>query len=1106
MSQPAKPSKNTEWYKDAIIYELNVRAFYDSNADGIGDLKGVTLKLDYLKELGVSALWLLPFFPSPFRDGGYDISNYVDVDPTLGTLADFNELAKGAHERGIKVIIELVLNHTSNQHEWFKQSRISTSGSEERDLYVWSKDSHKYEEARIIFKDFETSNWSYDQLAKAYYWHRFYSHQPDLNYDSPLTRKKIFDVVSFWLGLGADGLRLDAVPYLFEREGTNCENLPETHSFLSDLRAHIDSSYADRMLLAEANQWPDDAIAYFGKGDECQMAFNFGLMPRMFLSIQMEDRFPILEILKQTPSIPENCQWALFLRNHDELTLEMVTDEERDYMYRAYTKDKSAKINLGIRFRFAHLMENDRRKIELMNLLMFTLPGTPVVYYGDEILMGDNASLGDRDGVRTPMQWNGRKNGGFSKASKKKLFLPLVEQPEYRYDLVNVDDQLRNLSSHLWWMKRLMVMRSRFKVFGRGRIRFFEPNNMAIFAFVRQYQNEEILVAVNFSKFPQITQLELGDFEGRTLLDMFGGSEFPQIRAKLPLSFGPYGYYVFSMSPVAAKTPPAPETKYSLKLEDRMFEIRDGYARTKLETEILPSFIISQPWYQENGRNIDFLKIRDVLPLGSHDMNYQIIIIDVYFSTGLPEAYAIPISYAYGELASQVSDRLKEAVISKVTTGVTEGILFDGMYDAQFCQSLLLAPYKGTAISSVGKIESDLSEELTGSWKPIERLLSPQQMTSVANLDPIGILKFRRHIFEGADAELEIGRILRAKSFPHIVPTLGTIRYTEKGSEPVVLALFKKSLETKKNLWDLSIEEALDFILTTKRDPDREFLPFSFFEMQQAIVSTDLKEAIGRNYLEKLEILGRTTAEFHLALRDVVDSSNSAVPFSYLYQASLSYSMIIHARRCIQFSKLSRNLNETIKADLDDLISSEELITERFKSIRSNRLEAFRTLVHGNYELGAILLAENDMFITWDLPESHVVVESIVKKSPLNDVADMLRSIHRAAFVASAKARSSSKSELPRFDNLAHLWYKVCSSVFLKSYFSSLGYSDLIPKNQSMRDDLLSAILLDKCLNELSEELGRGAQMVQPSLLGIKEILIGGQGMVLGQAKTGASP
>ena len=749
MSLHAESSSVSGWYKDAIIYELNVRAFYDSNADGVGDLKGVIQKLDYLKELGETALWLLPFFHSPFRDGGYDISDYNNVDPTLGTLDDFKELIKEVHERGMKAIIELVLNHTSDQHEWFKQSRASPLGSEMRDLYVWSENPRKYEDARIIFKDFETSNWTYDEVAKSYYWHRFYSHQPDLNYDSQLTRKKVFDVVSFWLGLGVDGLRLDAVPYLFEREGTNCENLPETHSFLKDLRAYVDNSYSDRMLLAEANQWPDDAVEYFGKGDECHMAFNFGLMPRMFMSIQMEDRFPIMEILGQTPSIPDNCQWALFLRNHDELTLEMVTDEERDYMYRAYSRDKSGKINLGIRFRLAHLMENDRRKIELMSLLLFTLPGTPVVYYGDEILMGDNATLGDRDGVRTPMQWSARKNGGFSKASKKKLFLPLVEHPEYRYDLVNVEDQLSNLSSHLWWIKRLMAMRNRFKAFGRGRIRFFEPENTAILAFVRQYQNEEVLVAVNLSKFPQTAQLDLGNFEGQSLLDMFGGAVFPQIRSKLPLSFGPYGYYVFSMSPVVARTLPAAETKYVLKLENEAFELRDGYARTKLETEILPSFMVAQPWYQEKGKNIDFLKIRDVLSIGrSGDSDHDILIVDVYFSSGLPETYAIPISYAYGELAARVTDSFAGAVITKVATRDKEGILFDGMYDDEFYKSLLQLPHQDSANGQKGKIKSDLIEESARSWKPLERLSAPGQSGSLAKLDPSLILKYQRHLFE----------------------------------------------------------------------------------------------------------------------------------------------------------------------------------------------------------------------------------------------------------------------------------------------------------------------------------------------------------------------
>src|SRR5579883_3297618 len=449
------------WYKDAIIYELHVRAFADSNGDGIGDFRGLMGKLDYLQDLGITALWLLPFYPSPLRDDGYDIADYTNVNPAYGTLADFQAFLKEAHRRGLRVITELVLNHTSDQHPWFQRARRAPAGSPERNFYVWTDDPNKYHEARIIFKDFEPSNWTWDPVAGAYFWHRFYSHQPDLNYDNPAVHQATFEVLDFWLGMGIDGLRLDAVPYLYEREGTNCENLPETHAYLKKLRRHIDEKFPNRMLLAEANQWPEDAVAYFGQGDECHMDFHFPLMPRLFMALRMEDRFPIIDILQQTPAIPESCQWALFLRNHDELTLEMVTDEDRDYMYRLYAQDPQARINLGIRRRLAPLLENHRGKIELLNALLLALPGTPVIYYGDEIGMGDNIYLGDRNGVRTPMQWNAERNAGFSRANPQRLYLPVIIDPEYHFEAVNVEAQQNNPHSLLWWMKRIIEQRKR---------------------------------------------------------------------------------------------------------------------------------------------------------------------------------------------------------------------------------------------------------------------------------------------------------------------------------------------------------------------------------------------------------------------------------------------------------------------------------------------------------------------------------------------------------------------------------------------------------------------------------------------------------------------
>src|SRR5690242_12154017 len=548
-----EPIVDPLWYKDAIIYELHVKTFHDSDGDGMGDFRGLIEKLDYLQELGITVIWLLPFYPSPLRDDGYDIADYFDVNPNYGMLDDFRAFLEAAHQRGLKVITELVINHTSDQNPWFQKSRKSPPGSPERDFYVWSDTPDKYKEARIIFKDFETSNWTWDPVANAYYWHRFYSHQPDLNWDNAEVKEAMFQALDFWFDMGVDGLRLDAVPYLFEREGTNCENLPETHQALRELRAHVDNKYRDRMLLAEANQWPEDSVAYFGQGDECNMAFHFPVMPRLFMALRMEDRYPVTDILRITPAIPESCQWAMFLRNHDELTLEMVTDEERDYMYRSYAQDRAMRINLGIRRRLAPLLENDRRKIELMNALLFSLPGTPVIYYGDEIGMGDNVYLGDRNGVRTPMQWSSDRNAGFSRANPQRLYLPVNIDPEYHYETINVEAQQNNSHSLLWFTKRLIQQRKQFQAFGRGTLEFLYPSNRKVLAFIRQYENESLLVVANLSRFAQCCELDLAGRQGTTPVEVFGSTQFPCVTDRpYFLSLGPHAFHWFALQPKEA--------------------------------------------------------------------------------------------------------------------------------------------------------------------------------------------------------------------------------------------------------------------------------------------------------------------------------------------------------------------------------------------------------------------------------------------------------------------------------------------------------------------------------------------------------------------------
>ncbi|HEY0564005.1 MAG TPA: maltose alpha-D-glucosyltransferase, partial [Terriglobales bacterium] len=641
------------WYKDAIIYEVHVRSFYDSVDDGMGDFAGLTQKLDYLQDLGVTAIWILPFCPSPWRDDGYDIADYTDVHPAYGTLENFKNFLEEAHRRGIRVITELVMNHTSEQHSWFQKSRRAAPGTYWRDFYVWSDTPERYREARIIFKDFEQSNWTWDPVANAYYWHRFFSHQPDLNFDNPEVVKAMFGVLDFWLELGVDGLRLDAVPYLFEREGTNCENLPETHELLKQLRAHIDSKYQDRMILAEANQWPEDSIAYFGNGDECNMAFHFPVMPRLFMGLQMEDRFPITDIMHLTPPIPENCQWAMFLRNHDELTLEMVTDEERDYMYRMYASDRPMRINLGIRRRLAPLLGNDRRRIELLNILLFSLPGTPVIYYGDEIGMGDNFYLGDRNGVRTPMQWNGDRNAGFSRANPQKLHLPVIIDPEYHYETVNVEAQQSNPNSLLWWMKRTLAQRKRTQAFGRGTLKFLNPQNRKVLAFVREYQDERILVVANLSRYPQHVELDLRDYEGMAPMEMFGGTEFPPISQNAyPLTLTPYGYFWISLQ--ARVSDVVDGHRGALDRNVLVIDSFEEVFSSKMIGDLsrtLPKFLLQRRWFWLRGRKMRTAQAVDWAILTT---DIAVLLIQVEFDEGEPEMYLAALTAVTGEEADRI--------------------------------------------------------------------------------------------------------------------------------------------------------------------------------------------------------------------------------------------------------------------------------------------------------------------------------------------------------------------------------------------------------------------------------------------------------------------
>src|SRR5947208_10511174 len=771
------------WYKDAVIYELHVKTFHDSDGDGIGDFRGLVQKLDYLQELGITAIWLLPFYPSPLRDDGYDIADYFDVNPNYGTLDDFRAFLDAAHKRGLRVITELVINHTSDQNPWFQKSRRAPLGSPEREFYVWSETPDKYNEARIIFKDFETSNWSWDPLAKAYYWHRFYSHQPDLNFDNPAVHDALEKVCDYWLEMGVDGLRLDAVPYLYEREGTNCENLAETHAYLKKLRAHVDAKFTERMLLAEANQWPEDAVTYFGTGDESHMNFHFPLMPRMFMALQMEDRFPIIDILDQTPPIPDNCQWAMFLRNHDELTLEMVTDEERDYMWRVYANDPHARINLGIRRRLAPLLANSRRKIELLNTMLFSMPGTPIIYYGDEIGMGDNIYLGDRNGCRTPMQWSPDRNAGFSLANPQQLHLPVIIDPEYHYEATNVENQQKNLSSLLWWMRRVIATRKNFKAFSRGSLEFLYPDNPKVLAFLRRYEAEIILVVVNLSRFAQSVELDLSRFSGYVPMEVFSRNLFRPIRkSRYVITLGPHAHYWFALhAPADGRRAPRKKAVPVISAPMELQTLLANGQRAAIEGEILPRYLQTCRWFGSKARTFRNLRVVEQASISDHADSAQLWFVEVNYLDAPAERYVLPVEIASGDAARAISQAAPHAVIARFEDS-GENILFDAIWDLK-CRSRLFdtilshQTMKGRTGELVG-VTAKAFEGDQSTHPGSSQVLGTEQSNSSMLFDNKFFLKLYRKVEDGVNPDVEITRFLTEHTkFPNVPAFVGAIEY-----------------------------------------------------------------------------------------------------------------------------------------------------------------------------------------------------------------------------------------------------------------------------------------------------------------------------------------
>lgn len=1097
------------WYKDVVIYQLHVRSFYDANDDGIGDFKGLAQKLDYLQDLGVTAIWLLPFYPSPLRDDGYDISDFTAVHPHYGTVQDFRHFLQEAHRRGLRVITELVINHTSDRHHWFQRAREAKEGSSLRNFYVWSNSPEKYAEARVIFKDFELSNWAWDPLAKTYYWHRFYAHQPDLNFDNPEVRKALLKVLDFWLDMGVDGMRLDAVPYLYEREGTNCENLPETHAFLQELRRHVETKYKNRILLAEANQWPEDAVTYFGTGNECHMAFHFPVMPRLFMAVHMEDRYPIVDILDQTPQIPESCQWATFLRNHDELTLEMVTDEDRDYMTNVYANDPQARINLGIRRRLAPLLGGHRRKIELMNSLLFALPGAPVLYYGDEIGMGDNIYLGDRNSVRTPMQWSADRNSGFSRANPQRLYSPTIIDSEYHYEAINVETEQQNQHSLLWWMKRLLLLRKRYQSFGRGSLEFLFPDNRKILAFVRRYGDETLLVVANLSRFVQFAELDLSIYKGMVPVEMFGHMDFPSI-GELPylITFGPHTFYWFKLEPASEVEAKGLEVEGALpvlEVSGSWEEMFSGRAKAKLE-KLLPSYLRRFRWFGGKARNVRWLKIVETVPISIGPSEAYLTVVEVQYSGGDPESYFLPLTFARGENASNVINRVPKAVVCRVVVkgmgSDMEGLLYDALFDPDFDLSLLHALSRRRHFGGdAGKLIALPTRALKKYLGPQGTCLNPvvsiadQSNTSVIYGDRL-ILKMFRRVQEGINPELEIGRFISERtSFAHVPPLAGAIEYRKTGREPITVGILQAFVPNQGDAWCYTLDCLKHYFETAlTRHPEKDgglTLPTShLLELTEAEVPAKAQEAIG-SYLESARLLGQRTGELHVVLAsDPKDPAFSPEPFTAFNRRSLYQSMRTLTDQSLSLLRNRlMNLAQDVRPDAEKVLALEKDIFKRYQLLADRKITAMRIRCHGDYHLGQVLYTGKD-FVIIDFegePVRHIGQRRL-KGSPMRDVAGMLRSFHYAV-VSIIKGRGRPSDDTPKLEWWGRFWYLWVSVSFLSSYFEATRGAEFLPKSKDDLKIMLDLHLLEKAAYELAYELNNRPDWVHVPLQGILELV-----------------
>ncbi|WP_321868360.1 maltose alpha-D-glucosyltransferase [Paraburkholderia tropica] len=1087
--KPSPLSDDPHWYKDAVIYQVHVKSFFDANNDGVGDFAGLLSKLDYIASLGVTAIWLLPFYPSPRRDDGYDIADYRNVHPDYGQLADVRRFIQEAHARGMRVITELVINHTSDQHPWFQRARRAKPGSNHRNYYVWSDTDQRYQGTRIIFIDTEPSNWTHDPVAGAYYWHRFYSHQPDLNFDNPAVLREVLQVMRFWLDMGIDGLRLDAVPYLVEREGTNNENLPETHAILKKIRATIDEHYPNRMLLAEANQWPEDVQEYFGNEDECHMAFHFPLMPRLYMAIASEDRFPIIDIMKQTPDLLPSCQWAIFLRNHDELTLEMVTDSERDYLWNTYASDRRARLNLGIRRRLAPLMERDRRRIELINSLLLSMPGTPVIYYGDELGMGDNIHLGDRDGVRTPMQWSSDRNGGFSRADPEQLVLPPLMGSLYGYDAINVEAQSRDPHSLLNWTRRMLATRRSKQAFGRGTIRFLRPANRKILAYLREMPGEpSILCVANLSRAPQAVELDLSEFAGTAPVEMTADSVFPPI-GQLPylLTFPPYGFLWFLLCPGSQR--PSWSQPASEQLPEFVtVVIREGQTGATpenvrlLESEVLPSWLSRRRWFASKDKPLRSVRLAALTTITG--AGFAFTEIEAELADGATERYVLPIAITWG--ADTTTPLHIQLALSRVRRGRTIGYLTDAFALPWFAYGMLRKLRERAQVptvqgSTIRFEPTDRIEELDLGDEPEIRWLAAEQSNSSLIIAETLVLKLVRRLMAGVHPEAEMSRHLTKLGYANTAPLYGEVVRVDPQGVPHTLAILQGFIDNQGDAW----EWALDYLRRTIDELALAADDGETGEQDQAH-----EDEVMQNYAAVIGAIGKRLGELHAVLAlpddDEADSAfapEAATPDDVRQWVGDARKMLVTALDIV--AQHIGDDDHTLDADTKELarslIERRDALLAAVDTLVPLDAAAWRIRIHGDFHLGQVLLAQGDAYlIDFEGEPARSLEYRRTKQCSLRDVAGLLRSLSYANAAAQSTTESAPQQIAERKRALFERFRGHAAETFLSQYRAAVANAPLTLVGASHEQALLDLFLIEKAAYEIRYEAAN-----RPSWLGL---------------------